>query len=264
MMVNTPIIDSHYHICRREYKVSSTNNFLCVEKPDNEIINDMQIANISKSIVFGMPSLDYDLSKINEYVLNLFNKYPDNIIPFAILEENINVKDWIKKGVKGFKEHTFGLKIQKNNKGEDILASETRKNNYKIIADNNLPLLSHFGQNFFERIMDIVEYVPDINIIVAHSGYDFINDKINENNLKSLTKYDNIYFDISAIKNIEIIKNIFRITGPDKVVWGSDFPYETQELSLKKLFSMNSFSKCDLEKLLYTNILKLLNKEKVN
>ena len=68
---------------------------------------------------------------------------------------------------------------------------------------------------------------PNMNIIVAHLGRNTIE---NYNDIEKLLlnfKFDNnILFDISTIANIEIILRALDIVGEERILYGSDFPYD--------------------------------------
>ena len=80
---------------------------------------------------------------------------------------------------------------------------------------------------------------PMMNIIVAHLGRNTIE---NHNDIINLLNHfkndDNIYFDISTVNNIDTILAAIKIAGSDKILYGSDFPYEfnlDKEISKRKL-----------------------------
>jgi predicted TIM-barrel fold metal-dependent hydrolase len=261
------VIDAHCHVHSPKWvKKESENDFLIknfdVCSLETEIIQNMQEAKVNKTIIFPMPSIFVNLEAANLYVTYLAKLYPHYFIPFAIID--INSQKWIDLGVKGFKEHTFGLRIQKDKYGNDIF-SHKFKQSYKIMEGYGLPLLLHAGKNIVERIKyDILKSTPLLKIIIAHLGADFpetnkfqpLKEQV-INILKQLKNIANIYYDISAIHNTDLIKYALDIIGTEKIVFGSDFPYEKPLTVLTRLQSLK-LTREEMRNICYLNIERVL------
>ena len=72
---------------------------------------------------------------------------------------------------------------------------------------------------------------PKMKIIVAYLGrngkgeYDFTSDMIDK-----LYSDENIYTDISTIENPDLIKYAFKKFGNSRILYGSDFPFEKNQI----------------------------------
>ena len=123
----------------------------------------------------------------------------------------------------------------------------------------NLPLLLHAGINRIDRIKhNILKDAPNLKIILAHLGADYPINKLQITQvLNSLKNHKNIYYDISTINDILIIKEAIDIVSIDKLIFGSDFPYEKPAEVLNRIDEL-SLTDIQKEKIYYKNILKAI------
>ena len=262
------IIDAHCHLHKPQWLIKKEEDFLithfnknCDEK---QIMQNMQEAGIDTTIIFPLPSLLIDIEKANHYVVNTAKKYPQQFIPFTIIDHKPEY--WVKQGVKGFKEHTYGQRIQKDASGRDIFSQEF-KATYRCMEAHKIPLLLHAGVNRIERLkQDIFKDTPGLIVILAHLGADFPESsnyrperRQVESTLESLKDYPTLYFDISAGPDAGIIQLAVEILGSDKLIFGSDFPHEKPLKTLQRLHSLKNMTGMELENVLYNNIVKLLD-----
>jgi hypothetical protein len=261
------IIDAHCHIHKPEWVKEHSKNDYLIEKfncisSEEEIVANMNEANIDKTIIFPLPSIEVNLEAANLYTIFVSKLYPEKFIPFTIIDEQPG--KWFTFGVKGFKEHTFGQRIQKDKNGNDIF-SQKFKDTYIFMEQKGIPLLLHAGVNRIERIKDcILKDTPNLKIILAHLGasfpktYPHIPEKTQVlKTLKELKDYSNIYYDITAIVNLEIIKLAIEIIGIDKLIFGSDFPCEKPIETLKRIDEL-LLTDDQKSKLFYKNILNVI------
>lgn len=262
------IIDGHCHIHKTGFATMKAlpNRHFKKTINDNDILANMAAAGIEKTIIFPYPSIYIDIDKANHYTVAVSRKYPDQFIPFTIIDDKPEY--WITNGVKGFKEHTYGQRIQKDAAGRDIFSQEF-KETYRRMEKHHVPLLLHAGVNRVERLeKDIFEDTPELPVILAHLGADFPENKghlpqRNQVNttLKRLKHFPNLYFDISAVPDPVIIGDALEIVGSEKLVFGSDFPNETPKETLQRLYALKNISGKELENILYNNINKILSRQ---
>lgn len=264
------IIDAHCHIHKiywnlpRNKENDFYNDYLDKENDENEILSGMREAGIDKTIIFPYPSIYVDIEKANHFTVAISRKYPDKFIPFTIIDHKPGY--WLENGVKGFKEHTFGQRIQRDRNGQDTF-SQKFKETYRYMEQHRVPLLLHAGINRIERIQqDLLKDTPDLIIILAHLGADFL-DAFNQRpqldqvktTLESLKEYPNIYFDISAIRDPVIIQAAFNIVDSQKLIFGSDFPFEKPIDTLQLLRSLRNLTDKNLEDTFCNTIMKVLS-----
>lgn len=259
---SSKIIDAHCHLHKPEwiYPGLRSPSFILehygqIPATETEIARNMEEAGIAKTVVFALPDVNVDLQRANEYVLGVAAKDP-RFIPFATVDENPEY--WLERGAKGFKEHVYGqLKIRKPHSDRV----------YQTIAASGKPLVAHLGENRVERLAHLFSVAPDLKVILAHLGADFPEDnnyqprpeQIRET-LLALKGYPNLYADISAIRNPEIIREGINILGSKRVLFGADFPDEPPIKTLERLNQL-SLSEKDLEQILYKNAQSLLSEQ---
>ena len=109
------------------------------------------------------------------------------------------------------------------------------------------------------RMARLLESVPSLDIIAAHMGGWDVWDAV----LSDLAGA-NCWFDTSFVSHIDtdLIYKIVQKHGVDKIVFGSDFPWQRQDSQVNFIKTM--FDKTeDCDKIFSGNILKLLKKYKV-
>lgn len=74
-----------------------------------------------------------------------------------------------------------------------------------------------------KEILDISERYPNARIIIAHVGRAYCMPTV-ERGLPQLLGRENLYFDITANLNPDVIAYTLRLVGPDRVFYGSDLP----------------------------------------
>ncbi|KUO50219.1 MAG: hypothetical protein APF76_10930 [Desulfitibacter sp. BRH_c19] len=263
------VIDVHCHIHRQGWvKVKKSNDFIIrnfnYEADEEVILANMEEGSIASTIIFPLPSVEIDIEAGNRYAVEAARKHTGRFIPFTVVDDKPQY--WVEQGVKGFKEHTFGQRIQKDYAGRNIFSQRFKKT-YRFMEKHGLPLLLHGGENKIERLTDdMLKDTPKLTIILAHLGADYLvqNKYLPEINqisstLEALNKYPNVYYDISTITDEEILKRALEIVGAKKLLFGSDFPYEKPITTLKRFNSLDCLTQEDRELVLYKNIEKLLN-----
>ncbi|NOQ24905.1 MAG: amidohydrolase family protein [Bacteroidales bacterium] len=261
------IIDCHCHIHKPEWVEANDGKDFVINKynlsvDENTILANMEEAGISQTIIFPFASSILDLEKANQYTIDISKRYSDKLIPFTVIDNKPEY--WYEQGCRGFKEHTYGQRIQKDSKGNDIY-SQKFKQSYKFLEKNKLPLLLHAGNNRVERIIDdLLHDTPNLIIILAHLGADFP-----ENNnympheeqvystLEKLKDFGNVYFDISAVTEGVIIKEAINIVGDKRILFGADSPIESPLKTRLRLQSLG-LSESTLENIFYNNINNIL------
>lgn len=138
---------------------------------------------------------------------------------------------------------------------------------YRKIAESGLIAVFHGGYDPFgeaeirctpERMARAVEKVPELKFVVAHLGGINVWDDV-EKYLAG--KYDNLWLDASVIASFGIDENqlerIIRTHGTDKILFGSDCPWDYPENEINILNRLQ-LSEDDREKIFFRNAHSLL------
>lgn len=137
---------------------------------------------------------------------------------------------------------------------------------YQKLASLGLPAIFHGGWDPLspdftygtpQRFAKAVKDNPELTFIIAHLGGMKMWDDV-ETLLAG--KFDNLYFDTSCLSQYikpEQLEKIIKIHGADKILFGSDCPWDKQIEEINLINSIN-ISEEDKEKIFYLNAKKLL------
>ena len=130
---------------------------------------------------------------------------------------------------------------------------------YREIAKRDMPILFHAGDNRYDysaphRIANVIKQIPDLTVIVSHfGGYRRWNE------LDSLPVSDRIFFDTSSSLDFLPIDDANRILhhfGPDKFLFGTDFPMWDAKEELARFMKLD-LSEKERADVLYNNFRRL-------
>lgn len=262
------VIDFHTHIFPEKIAEAAVRSLeessglsRAVDGDAGALLSSMKTDGVDYSLILPVATNTKQVPKINDFAVEIQNEY-HNLPAFAgmhpdfdnIREELIRVK---KLGLQGVKIHPDYV---------GCFADDDRMVNcVKICAELDLPVILHGGadQSFPElvrctpeRVYNLLKKVPDATLIIAHmGGYLYFDD------FKFWLMDSNVYIDTSVGVGWgyeEKYEDIFREFPSDKILFGTDSPWEKPADCLKVLYSLNLDSET-LEKITYKNALKLLN-----
>ena len=236
------IIDAHIHVGKEEFISKDVKeklikwplfNYLW-DNPIESFTDVLKRKNISKAIIFPIPISSAwvdcydgeDTRTANNYIIDAYNTNKEKFIPFGLIPENPHdLEDLIKKGIKGFKEHSVGQRIH------TIKDDNTAKmdGSYEVLNESGLPLLIHPAPiDKTLRIKKMFDKYPSLKIILAHCGHKYGNFLKEEEEtlevVENLKGYENLYFETSNIQTSGLLDEIYSLVG-DKMVFGSDYPF---------------------------------------
>lgn len=224
---------------------------------EQDIIEMLEEAKIDKIVLMptswlGDPNLTADYSKANEMIHELVNRLPDRIIGFGRLnplngKAALDVLDKaIKLGLKGLKLHPLMETFPANTHILDPIMER--------LTDAKIPVLFHTGDPPFCQpalFVDLAKRFPKVKIILGHMGQRFSQDAITVAKL-----FENIFLETSSARGSAIAAAVNEV-GEDRVLFGSDAPFASIDLELRKIF-LCRFSDRTLEKILGNNLLSIL------
>ena len=126
-----------------------------------------------------------------------------------------------------------------------------------------------YGRDYINgmvRASDL-EFIADkgVTVIASHMGKPFF-----KNTIEVCGRNENIYTDVSGLVNskydksergecLEAVKGFLEETGPDKLLFGTDFPVQTHKDSVYFIEEgMKGFSELDKLKVYYNNARRIL------
>ncbi|MFQ6050701.1 MAG: amidohydrolase family protein [Candidatus Hydrothermarchaeota archaeon] len=237
-MSNPLIIDAHVHCGSKT-----------IHYPIERIIENLDRLNIDGAVIFPFPEdqyriLDTPKSRIesNRYVLEK-SRIKRHIYPFYFVWRDYiippNLEDY-----KGIKWHRH------LNEPEYDYESKSCKKMLEKIKELGLPVNL---EEEYENTVSFIEENADLNVIIPHIGM------LNGGHIRVLEAFKrkkNVYFDTSLASR-GIINYAIKLVGVDRILFGSDFPYGSQEYELKKILDLDLKRK-EFEKILSGNILRLI------
>ncbi len=249
----TDSIDSFYQIS--ESGVINGCGFVGTAKA---LLNQCEETGVEKCLVTSVATTPHHAQSINAFIANEVELYPEKFIGFGSLHpESETLKEdanhLTELGLKGVKLHPD---IQ-NFKVDDPKVISI----FEICNEKGLPVLLHTGDSRFDnsnpnRVEKILKMFPDLTIIGAHFG----GWSVWKEAAQRLSKFKNFYVDTCssfyALKK-EDAKAIIDTYGPNKVIFGTDFPMWKQKEELEYLFDLG-LNDDDLKDILCNNLLRIL------
>lgn len=222
------ISDSHIHIGNHDTTINTIENsiykdkykvYSCLNK--DVLLKEKDYISKLKNF-FAIPIFfkETSIQKTNDYVL-VFCKENEKGIPVLCIDDNNMYKDNYSAAI--FKEHFL------INKSDDF---RNRSLYYDFLNTNSGYLLIHCKDNLRIRyVNELLDNFKNMNIIIAHLGrdtyetYSFI-DKV----LESFKSNERVLFDISTIHNFNNVENALNKVGNERILYGSDFPFEVSDI----------------------------------
>ncbi len=184
------------------------------------LLAQMDRNGVARAVAFPMPLEEVDAAQANEFVLEASRAFPGRIIPFALVGDD--VAHWLRQGAQGFKE-------------QDILQAPERfdlPRAYRALAEANVPVIIHARSRtptqVATKIKTVLRAAPGLRVIVAHMGRHTPNTSEHvESNLLALRDATNVCFETSTVRAPSMIKRAVDIVGEDRVIFGSDLPFNS-------------------------------------
>jgi len=201
-----------------------------------DLLQTMDREGVDRSVVCGFPWSDPGLRRQgNDYLLQCAQKHPRRIIPFVTVslrsprQAERELERCLSRGAKGVGELAF---YRGGIKDRDVLhlASWVRS-----LAGVRVPLLLHVNEpvghdypgksmKTLQPIYHFLRQAPDVTVILAHWGGGFFFYELMPE-VAQVTR--NVLYDTAAspfLYHPQIYSTAVRIVGPDRILWGSDFP----------------------------------------
>jgi len=193
----------------------------------DDLIRGMEKYGISRCFMFCLdePDRHPGFQAGNDRTLAYAERSGGKLIPFVRLDlsedpigEAVRCLD---RGAKGIKLHPRAQKFLLN---DDRLSPI-----FELSAERNVPVLIHGGRGLppiADDLGRVVDRYPKAQLIVAHAG---IADMAAL--AERLAGKAGVFFDTSVWSPLDLL-GLYRLVGPEQVVYASDYPYGQQPASL--------------------------------
>jgi predicted TIM-barrel fold metal-dependent hydrolase len=244
------IIDMHAHINTGERYLKKTSSG-AVDK----LISEMDKTGVD---VCAVNQLTDNMILDNDAVLKAARDHPNRLVPFA----HINPGMYCNEGKKASAEidRTLGkLKLKGVKLHPEFdhfqMFDEVMNELMEKIQGYGVPILFHSGGSFSTplQIVYVAKSFPKIPVLLGHMGTDsFVHEAVPAAKLS-----ENIYLETSIGAQLLFIENAVHELGAERIVWGTDFPYGSPAVELKKIQTLD-ISKKQKKMILGENAAKIL------
>ncbi len=211
------------------------------------LIEKMDENNIEKAIVFPNPCVGDQYPEMNDHIAESVKEFPDRLIGFGRVdprrkEDAVAEVKRCAEALEGIKLHPFVETYRPDHPNFAEL--------FDTIHDEELILLTHTGSNFSSPgyMKEVVEERPEMEVILAH---------LNEGCISAAEEFENVFVDTSGARVYLLEHAVDKI--PDKLVFGSDFPYLNYRVQ-KEVVSASDITEKQKEKIFKKNLKGLLSK----
>ena len=201
------------------------------------LISKLDEAGIRAAAIHSVATTPHHAESINRYILGVAQAHPRRFVPFASLHPDMPdleaaVEDVVEKGFAGVKLHP---------ECQRFLVDEPRAIRLLGLLAGRLPVLMHCGDMHLdnsapERVLRMLDKVPDLTLICAHLGGWTSWEKSSRALIGS-----GVYADCSSslfALDGETAVRILRGYGVDHVFFGSDYPAWTPGEELERFFRL--------------------------
>lgn len=201
-----------------------------------DLIRNMDNEGVDKSVVFGFPWHNEDYFKRNnDYIIEAVERYKGRLIGFTTffpLAEGAvkELERCLRSGLSGIGELAFYTSTI----SEDTI--KAFRPIAEIAKNRDVPILLHTNESVghyypgkipmtLKEIYDFLSHFPDNKIILAHWGGGILFYYLMKKQVKGVLK--NTWIDTAAspyLYDKEVYSIAVKILGPDRLLFGSDFP----------------------------------------
>ena len=193
----------------------------------DDLEGGMEKYGISRAFVFCLdePDRHPGFQAGNDRTLEFAARSEGRLIPFVRLdlaEDPIGeAKRVLDAGARGIKLHPRAQKF--------LLNDERLSPIFELAAERKVPILIHGGRGLppiADDLGRVVDRFPDAQLIVAHAGIADLAALADQFGGKA-----GVFFDTSVWSPLDLL-GLYRLVGPEQVLYASDYPYGQQPASL--------------------------------
>ena len=193
----------------------------------DDLIRGMEEYGISRCFMFCLdePDRHPGFQAGNDRTLAYAERSGGKLIPFVRLDLS---EDPIGEAVRCLDRGARGIKLHP--RAQKFLLNDDRLSPiFELSAERNVPVLIHGGRGLppiADDLGRVVDRYPKAQLIVAHAG---IADMAAL--AERLAGKAGVFFDTSVWSPLDLL-GLYRLVGPEQVVYASDYPYGQQPASL--------------------------------
>lgn len=251
------IVDLHTHLgVSVEGRKSSA---LFSTSTGEQLIQLLDKAGIEKAVTFA-PSRrrgtyeDLNYEEANRRVFQEISKWLTRLIGYGRVNPTLG-KEAIREARRCVEEYGFrGLKLHPDADGFRPSDLSAVRPIMEFATGFNLPVLFHSGYEPMSEpalFLPLAESFPDVKIILGHMAYRMAGDAI-----IVARRASNVYLETSGNWD-DLIKLAIRMLGAERVLFGSNLPYQIPEVEIMKVSLQHDVSQEDKDLVLGGNAARL-------
>lgn len=181
-------------------------------------------------VVFGVPLREVDLQKNNQYVLSILRDCSSNARGLLVTRpewDPLVVENALCEGYIGIKPYPD---LANSDTTEISVYDFVPRSHLEVLNRHSGVLMLHLPRkerlahpDNIRELREISEEYPSIKLIVAHIGRSFCLPTA-QRGLPGLVGLPNVWYDIAAVMNADVIEYAIKTVGPERLLYGSDLP----------------------------------------
>jgi predicted TIM-barrel fold metal-dependent hydrolase len=213
------VIDSHAHLVQKGGRGAA---MVAMNEADAKgVVERNRKLGVTKTCVSAWTAIWSDYKLGNEDTIQAIKDFPDEIVGFAALDPNY-VRDWQAEcryyyethGFKGMKPYHPRMNAPYNDPCYEPW--------WQYGNEHHLFALMHPSDNFKEEMLDLATRFPNVNFLLAHSGWTWKQARLH---VELAKQFPNCFCEITftSVTN-GTIEYMVRELGSERVLYGSDAP----------------------------------------
>jgi L-fuconolactonase len=254
------IIDTHVHIWTHNPVFPWATETIQPPQYDahpDTLLGLMEVNGVERAVLVQPIYYRWD----NRYLSHVLKAFPDKFMAVC----RVNPEDpWAPDHLSYWtEEHGFrGVRLSPEpDPSGDWFTSPLMDPLFRRAAELRVPVVVFIQASQLRDLADILERVPDVDVIIDHLADCIDGDANNLPNLLALARYPHVYLKLGHIwsnssqvypwrDTHEAVKRVYQTYGAQRIMWGSDWPpslkWTTYTRTLSYVREMDFFSKEDL------------------
>ncbi len=274
------IIDFHTHIFPPEIKDNREKYLACDPlfrslysnsraklATADDLIESMDEQDIDTAVVLNIEWSDMNICRrTNDYILESVTRYPGRLIGFCMIKLDSpgsaidEIARCARSGIRGVGEIRPEPGTLKSVQNIQPVIEKIIEENLVLLTHSTEPVGHIYpgkGDTTPETLYPFIASFSKLKLVCAHWGGGLPFYALMPEVRKA---FDNVYFDSAAspyIYNAQVYNHVARIVGPEKILFGSDYPLLSPKRLLNEIESLG-LSIETREKILFRNARELL------
>ena len=233
----------------------------------DDLIASMDEQEIDMSVVLNIAWKSPEMCrKTNDYILESIARFPHRLIGFAMIALDFpgtalkEIERCASNGIKGIGEIRPSKTLLGNLSSWEPIINKIVEDDLILLTHTSEPLGHIYpgkGDITPQELYPLIAAFPELKLVCAHWGGGLPFYSLMPEIKKSL---GNIFFDTAASPYLytpEIYQRVADLIGPDKILFGTDYPLLSPKRYLKEIASLNLIPQVK-NQILSENALKLL------